>query len=103
MGVRRYPVRMPDAYDWLIDDLGLVERAPVFVDEASGATVRLALLQDGDEVVIEEILCEPKGTGLGSRVVESLQDYASANDAYLSVARPENEAFWAKWSIPTYE
>lgn len=92
-----------DAYSWLVERLGLTERPPVLVDEVSGTTVRLSLLQDGDEVVIKEILCSPTGTGLGSRVIESLQEYVDEVDGFLSVSRPENETFWAHWSIPTYE
>jgi hypothetical protein len=88
-----------NAYDYLIHTLGMREEGKYFYD-AAGARMQLALDEQPGELVIEEIQIVPQGTGLGSRVVEALQDYAQETGKYLEVHDAQNEEFWAKWNIP---
>jgi 8-oxo-dGTP diphosphatase len=90
-----------DPYSHVVEQLGLKKapNGPGWVDD-NGARLHALNLShhpEANALTINNIQCIPEGMGLGSRVVESLQDYADQNDLSLEANEVSNDHFWSKY------
>lgn len=85
-----------NAYDHVVGSLRLREDGRWLVRD-DGARVRLNLSDDGGEMILHEIQAAPKGSGLGTSVVDALGDHAEDAGKALVIEDVRNAAFFDRF------
>lgn len=66
-----------------------------------GNKIEFIVSNKGDTLSIKHIEAETKGTGIGSKLVKAVQDYADMNLRFTEVSKPYNNQFWKKMGYDT--
>ena len=53
----------------------------------------------GDTIEVDDLFVDKKGTGLGSKIVKELENYADANGKFLQINKAYNKSFWGKFGF----
>lgn len=70
-----------------------------FITTKDGNSIEFIVDPSGESVTISHILANKKGTGIGTKLINAVKDFADANFKSVIVKKPYNEKFWNKSGI----
>ena len=69
------------------------------IPELKGSGANIEAVVRGDTIAIDNLFLDKKGTGLGTKIVKELQNYADQQGKFLQVNKAYNKGFWSKFGF----